>query len=90
VAHHVRGGCRCNGTRSISMGTKCRLDAGTTKNGEGRVFPLTDDPACAAGKPIRGARAPEGEGRDLPVGLLSAGRASAWRRQAPETHRRVQ
>jgi integrase len=36
-----------------------RLDAGTTKNGEGRVFPVTDDLRALVGSSVRGASTAE-------------------------------
>ena len=71
-------------------GDEVRLEAGTTKNGEGRVFPLTDDLRALLETQFEEHQRLKAKGEIMPVGVLSDGRESAWRPQAPETHRRVQ
>ena len=57
-------------------GGEVRLDAGTTKNGEGRVFPMTDDLRALLEAQHAEHTGAEAAGPDLPVGVLPDGGAS--------------
>ena len=80
--------------RQVDMAAgEVRLDAHTTKNGDGRVFPFTAD-LRALLKARRGRARPAEEGRaHLPVRLLPRGRGRTWRRKEaaanPQLHEGV-